>query len=176
MTRLRYAGFWIRFLADVIDTVILTCVAWLVQLMVIGALSWAFYLTGRSEGLGAWASPDSFASQIINAAIYLAVAAPYYVIGHARYGTTLGKRPFSVFVVSARDFGPISTGQSMGRALAYGASYALMGVGFLMVAFHPEKRGLHDLLAGTVSIRRRKSAGPAPVTVTVQGTPSDHSH
>ena len=31
----------------------------------------------------------------------------------------------------------------------------ILGIGFLLIAFRADKRGLHDLLAGTVVVRRR---------------------
>jgi uncharacterized RDD family membrane protein YckC len=40
------------------------------------------------------------------------------------------------------------------RYLAKFVSVFTLGIGFLMVAFHGQKRGLHDLLAGTW-VRRR---------------------
>jgi uncharacterized RDD family membrane protein YckC len=47
---------------------------------------------------------------------------------------------------------PISLKQSWIRCLSYTLSYLPMCAGFIMAAFQPEKRALHDLIAGTVSI------------------------
>ena len=35
-----------------------------------------------------------------------------------------------------------------------GASSAVLGIGFLMIAFHPRKRGLHVIIAGTLVVHR----------------------
>jgi uncharacterized RDD family membrane protein YckC len=41
--------------------------------------------------------------------------------------------------------------------LGYTVSYLIIGCGFFMAAFHPQKKALHDLLAGTVSVVRNKA-------------------
>ena len=148
----RYAGFWIRLLADMIDTIVLTVAAWFVELMILGVVYW----------IGHYAAPfqDAFNAlwlQIANGVIYLLLAAPYYTWGHYRYGTTIGKRPFRIYVVSEATRLPITMKQSILRSLGYVVSYLPMGAGFLMAALHPEKRALHDLIAGTVSISKERS-------------------
>lgn len=145
MNERHYAGFWVRFLADIIDNLILTVASWLLELMILGVVYWL----GSHEK----SFQDAFNSlmlQVLNGALCLFLAFPYYTWGHYRYGTTLGKRPFRIYVVSNTDFLPITLKQSIIRTLGYALSYIPFGAGFLMVAFQPEKRGLHDLVAGTV--------------------------
>jgi len=149
MSSPRYAGFWVRFIADLIDTTLLTVASWLLELMILGVVYW----------LGKRAAPFSdafnpFWLQIFNGVLYLALAFPYYTWAHYRYGTTLGKKPFGVTVVSEADRLPISLKQAILRTLGYVVSYAPFGAGFIMAAFHPQKRALHDLIAGTVSIAK----------------------
>jgi len=31
---------------------------------------------------------------------------------------------------------------------------SFLGIGFIMIAFHGEKKGLHDLIAGTAVVRK----------------------
>jgi uncharacterized RDD family membrane protein YckC len=56
-----------------------------------------------------------------------------------------------------------STGQLVGRYLAYYVSIIPFMAGILWVAFDPRKQGWHDKLAGTVVVRPRRR-GPMPVT------------
>ncbi|OFZ79983.1 MAG: hypothetical protein A3K03_13245 [Bdellovibrionales bacterium RIFOXYD1_FULL_44_7] len=153
----RYAGFWIRFIADIIDSLILTIVSWILEYALLGLMYglWSFY--ARNKGLSVPPFSDAFNAfwlQVFNIGVYVVIAFPYYVWGHFRFGTTLGKRPFKIYVVDCESLGPITVGQSIRRFFSYGLSYALLCTGFLMAAFHPQKRALHDLLAGTVSVRR----------------------
>lgn len=149
-TSIRYAGFSIRFLANLIDGIILTVASWLVSLMILGALYW---ILGWSGGLS---SVNQFFVQLLELSAYILLAFLYYTYGHFRYGTTLGKAPLRVYVTQAETFSPLTLKQSVIRSLAYTLSYLPFGCGFLMVAFHPEKRALHDLIARTVSTRRAK--------------------
>ena len=63
--------------------------------------------------------------------------------------STLGKRAVGLRVVTEQG-GRISHARSTGRYFAKIVSGLLLLVGFLMVAFTERKRGLHDMLAGTV--------------------------
>ncbi|MGK5086733.1 RDD family protein [Bdellovibrionota bacterium FG-2] len=149
----KFAGFWVRSFAEGIDSTALSLASWLVELALLGGFYWLARVFGREQA----AFMDSFNPlflQVFNLGIYAILAVPYYVIGHERYGTTWGKRPFRVFVVDADSLGKITLKQSWIRCLAYGLSYLPFGAGFLMAAFHPEKRALHDLIAGTVSVVR----------------------
>jgi uncharacterized RDD family membrane protein YckC len=153
----RYAGFWIRLIADLIDTTLLTVASWFLELMILGVVYWVGTWMGR------YSAPfqdafNPFMLQVFNGVLYLVVAFPYYTWGHYRYGTTLGKKPFQVYVVNHSNHLPISLKQSMIRSFAYAISYLPFVAGFLMAAFHPEKRALHDLIAGTVSISKEKQS------------------
>lgn len=152
---MRYSGFWRRALAHLIDSLLLNLVAWGVEAAIFGAMYGVYLILAHRNGTQVKPFSDAFDpffEQIASVVIYLAVAAPYFIWGQARYATTLGKRPLKTYVVRASDGGPISLGQSALRFLGYGASYLTFGCGFLMAAFHPQKRALHDLIAGTISV------------------------
>ncbi len=152
--RPRYAGFWVRFVADLIDSTGLTVLSFIAEAAVLGF----FYLVWgiiQSEPLPSfWSAFDPFVMQVLNMGLYFCLCFPYYVIGHQRWGTTLGKRIFGVYVVNRADLGSLTLGQSVSRYLGYFVSALPIGAGYTMAGFHPEKRALHDLIAGTISIRR----------------------
>jgi uncharacterized RDD family membrane protein YckC len=159
----RYAGFWIRLVADLIDTVILTVVSWFLELMILGLIYFSGILsTYRGHAVVGFNDAfNPFFLQVFNGILYALIAMPYYVWGHCRYGTTFGKLPFRIYVVNATNLMPISLKQSWIRCLSYILSDLPFCAGFIMAAYHPEKRALHDLIAGTVSIRKEK-AQPEP--------------
>lgn len=72
----------------------------------------------------------------------------YWVVVPARSGQTLGKRGFSIRIVRLghRELGYVGGGL---RLLGYGLNLLTLGAGFLMAFFRKDRRGLHDLLAGT---------------------------
>lgn len=138
-----YAGFWIRVVASLIDeficlvpsTALSQCAIWILKSTSSGV--------GISESL----------SQGIMLSASLAIWFPYRIILHYFYGATLGKKLFGIRVIRAQDGQPITLGQSVGRTFASLISSLLFGLGYLMVIWDSRKQGLHDRLAGTVSVR-----------------------
>jgi len=133
---LSYAGFWIRVVATLIDGFILG-----IGLALLGAVT----------GLDFFADdPDQIS--------WLAIAVQFVVEWLYEAGLTasplqgtLGKRSLGLRVVTEQGE-RISFARSTGRFLAKIVSALLLLVGFLMVAFTARKRGLHDMLAGTLVI------------------------
>jgi uncharacterized RDD family membrane protein YckC len=127
---LRPAGFWIRTLAVLIDSL------------------WIGALVGLGIALPILLDlPASLASAMSAGAGLL--SAVLVIAGWAKWGTTPGKRLLGLYV--CRPGGPPGIG--VGRAVLR-LSIALLGIGFLLVAFNKDKRGLHDLIAGTAVGRR----------------------
>ena len=71
----------------------------------------------------------------------------------AIWATTVGKRALGMYVVRT-DGSRIGFWRALGRELAKLLSFITLGAGFWMVAFREDKRGLHDLIADTVVVRR----------------------
>jgi uncharacterized RDD family membrane protein YckC len=152
---MRYAGFWRRSVAHLIDFLLTQGGAILVEEALFALMYAVYWLIQKASHGPISPYADAFnpvLEQVVSVIVYLAVAIPYYVWGTSRYGTTLGKRVVKVRVVRFADGGPISMRQSALRFVGYLASYATLGCGFFMAAFHPHKRCLHDLIAGTASV------------------------
>lgn len=70
-------------------------------------------------------------------------------------GRTLGKWVAGLRI-ERRDGEPLSFVRALLRhLLGYPLTLVTLGLGFLVAAFHPQGRALHDLLAGTVVVRSR---------------------
>ena len=78
-------------------------------------------------------------------------------------GATPGKMAVSACIVDASTGQPASTGQLIGRYLAYYLSALPLLLGFIWIAFDRRKQGWHDKLAGTVVVRPIKH-GPDSVS------------
>jgi uncharacterized RDD family membrane protein YckC len=127
----RPAGFWRRLVAVLVDGVWIGLACFLLALPFDGSLRTV---------VGGLAS------------LLLGVLVP--VIGWSRFGATPGKALLGLSVRPAEGGERIELTRAALRWVGYLASFALVGAGFLMIAFTPERRGLHDLLAGTVVVRR----------------------
>ncbi|MBY0472532.1 RDD family protein [bacterium] len=156
----KFAGFWIRLVADILDSfVILGLVSWGAEVVLHRLLYFFYAAVLKSKGVVPPAYDQAFNAlylQVFDLGILFLLSFPYYVWGHYRYGTTLGKLPFGIYVVDYKSRGQVSIGQSILRFMGYLPSYLIFGCGFLMAAFNPEKRALHDLIASTVSVIRKK--------------------
>ena len=141
MNDVHYAGFWRRWVALFIDQILIQIVSSIV-------LTVALWTNGTSRSQ---VSGDTL--QVLGGLAFMVVAFPYFVICHQQWGRTPGKRFLGVQVRNATTLGPITWGQSIGRTFAQVLSWVLLLVGYLMAAFDPKKRALHDRLAGTVCIR-----------------------
>ncbi len=132
-------GFWIRAVALAVDIAVLAIFVILI-FVAFGA---------RTEGFfGEDTSGTVFAS-LVSAAV-LAVYSPALI---TLWGTTVGKRVFDLHVLR-RDGMRCGFWQAFGRQVASIVSILVVGIGYLMIAFRADKRGLHDLMAGTAVIRR----------------------
>lgn len=77
-------------------------------------------------------------------------------------GQTPGQRVLGMRVIDG--YGdPPSVARGLVRLLGLGLSLALFGLGCLWIAFSREKRGLHDLLAGTWVVRTSGASLPSVV-------------
>lgn len=127
-----YGGFWIRFLAYLVDTVILTCVLLLI----------AF--------LGAFLGP---AGSLLIGVGWLLLPLLYWGLMHAsKRQASLGKALLGL-KVTGLDGGRISVARSLGRELAKYVSAIPMMIGFIVAAFTGRKQALHDLIASTIVVK-----------------------
>ena len=135
-----YAGFWIRLLASIIDSILVSVVT--------APILMAIY--GRDYFSQAGESLFGGTANVLISYVFPAVAVVLFWI--ARQATP-GKMALSLKIVDAETFGPLSKGQAIGRYFGYYVSIFGLCLGFLWVAFDPRKQGWHDKLAGTVVIR-----------------------
>lgn len=136
------AGFWIRVLAAVIDSLLLG---------VVTAACWMTAALAARMVAPRWPGAPLVLLPLGAAAAGL-ISLGYLLLGWALAGRTLGKLACRLRIV--RDDGrALGFGGAALRLLGYLASSATLGIGYLMVAFTHRKRGLHDLIAGTVVVR-----------------------
>ena len=122
-----YAGFWIRFAAYIIDAIILFIVG------VVLAIA-----AGGTTG----------------AVLQFVVGIVYTVGFWTAQGATPGKMAVGIEITTV-DGESIGFGRALLRYIGYFFSAIILLIGFLMIAFTRQKRGLHDYIAGTVVIKTR---------------------
>ena len=145
---LRYAGFWIRFGAKIIDVLILTAVQWAI-LLPLGMVAFSSFATNPTEG--ATASP--FLLMGLQQLIGIIIPAAYTTFFLGRFGATPGKMACGLRVVTPEG-GKISYLRALGRNFAEWISAIILGIGYIMAAFDTEKRALHDRVCSTRVVRK----------------------
>ena len=143
----RYAGFFVRLGAFLIDSVVLA--AFGVPLAAAG------YLGIRAGmlvlGHGTPVELDESMLTLLTAA-WFAMATVYFTVLHRSYGQTIGKSLFGI-AVKTLDLQDIGVLRALVRTLGYAVSSSFLGFGFFLVALTPRKRGWHDFLARTCVVR-----------------------
>ena len=131
----RPGGFWARLVAYLVD---MACLYGLI-------IAFAIFVA---------VPQDSYSiSSVAVSWIVLAVAILYFPVLMTTWSTTLGKRIFGLYVVR-NDGSKIGFCRAFARSLCYNISGLIFGIGFLMIAFSEDKRGLHDLICDTKVVYR----------------------
>src|SRR5262249_62436628 len=84
----------------------------------------------------------------------LVVPVAYFVLSHGTGGQTLGKRLLGARVIDESG-GPIGYLRALGRLVATVVALLPIGIGLAIAGLRRDRRGLHDLLAGTRVVRVR---------------------
>ena len=129
----RYAGFWIRFGALIVDSTIMS----LLDLLAILLLS----LTQA----GLW----EFFNSPLYTVTQLLLPALYYALFVGRYGATPGKMTFGLTIIRA-DGARVTYLRALARYFATIISSLVLCIGYLMAAIDTEEhRALHDQICDT---------------------------
>lgn len=137
----KYAGFWSRFLATIIDTV------WLYG--IIYTILW-FLLGSKLFDPEASYSVTQFTFEWL---IPLIVVMVFWIIKSA----TPGKILLNMRIVDAETHEKVSGGRLFVRYIAYFVSMIPLCLGFLWVAWDKKKQGWHDKIAKTVLVKQGKA-------------------
>jgi uncharacterized RDD family membrane protein YckC len=86
--------------------------------------------------------------------ILWALHATYEAVFVNKLGATPGKLALGLKAVRP-DGGPIDLGRAFGRYFAKLLSYIIIFIGYIMIGFDSQKRGLHDMICDTRVIRVR---------------------
>ena len=152
----RYAGFWIRFIASFLDTLFLALPIGVVIYFLSDGNWFDFAQYQQNLQMAMAGNPQalntqpqtSFTWEII---FEISVLVATIIFWEKWRGATPGKKFVHIKIVDAKSFKDITNKQAITRSLGYIPSMFFF-IGFLMVAFRKDKRALHDLLAGTAVI------------------------
>jgi uncharacterized RDD family membrane protein YckC len=148
----RYAGFWVRVAASLIDVFLLFSVLFPARLVMGSAVTWL----GMNVQMPV--------REVFLVRRLVRIVIPVAVVWFYRAGlesssnqATLGKMAMGLQVTDLHGK-RISLERATGRYFAKYLSAVTLAIGYLMVAFDKRKQGLHDRIAGTL-VRYRPISG-----------------
>jgi uncharacterized RDD family membrane protein YckC len=134
-----YGGFWIRVVAYLIDAILLS--------IVIGVVA---SLAGFNLMETDWERYDP----TVNLVSFVIGWLYFALMESSERGATVGKMAMGLRVVTSNGQ-RLSFLNASGRYFAKIISAFILMIGFIMIAFTDKKRGLHDIIAGTLVIKVR---------------------
>jgi len=136
----RYAGFWIRVGAIIIDGIVLFIPLTILEKLLVGEK------TGDpTTDLGANA-----AALALNLVVHWAYRSAFH---SSEWQATIGKRAVGIQVTDLQGR-RITFGHATGRYLAEFLSAITLGIGYVMAGISSRKQALHDKVAGTLVVYR----------------------
>jgi uncharacterized RDD family membrane protein YckC len=152
-----YAGFWLRFAAYLIDSVVLS----IAFVTVIGILAGVTGVAGIIRNI----HPDELSPETFPVMLFFFIFAIFAVmlvgtwLYHAMmesssWQATLGKKVLDLQVTDLAGR-PISFGRASGRHFSKIISGMIpLGVGFILAGFTEKKQAIHDMIASCLVLRR----------------------
>ncbi len=129
----QYAGFWLRFLALVIDSLIFMLAG-----VILG------FIIGTTGG----------SAKSIDIPFLIASWLYYALMESSHKQATIGKIVLGISVTDLSG-NRISFGRATGRYFAKIISGVLLSIGYIMAAFTAKKQTLHDIIASTLVIKNQ---------------------
>lgn len=161
-----YGGFWIRFAAYLIDTIIVgipLSILTIVIFMIFFGASDAFNMllsdpsymeTEMTDAEALSLLGSYFGAAGVSGIISLVVALAYFAGLHAsKWQGTVGKKILGLKVTDLNG-NRISFWRALGRYLAMSFLSGILLIGYIIAAFTEKKQALHDLIAGTVVVKK----------------------
>lgn len=139
----KHAGFWLRFVAVTIDSIIIFVPILIITLIVVFNQYSNSYYNGYSEPNTGWAYLLGFGVSVL-----------YYAGLHSsKWQATIGKKMMGIKVVDMNG-NRISFLRAFGRLLGTYVSGFILYIGYIMAGLTDKKQALHDMIASTLVVKK----------------------
>jgi uncharacterized RDD family membrane protein YckC len=154
----QYGGFWLRFVAVIVDGIILAIPQGILQMLLLGGLGMSMAHMEPNPG----APPAEVLAALgpmfgilgISWIVSLAIGCTYETFFIVKFAATPGKMAVGVKVLRP-DGSKLSVGRAIGRYFAKMLSGMIIGIGYIMAGFDAQKRALHDMICDTLVTKSR---------------------
>jgi uncharacterized RDD family membrane protein YckC len=160
-SQVKYAGFWLRFAAYIIDQFVIGVAGLIIAIpIILGIIAFGLNLDGIK-------SPADFLTQdrllmvggiigMILLAILISIVMKwlyYALMESSKFGGTVGKIAVSIKVVDMEG-NRVSFGRATGRYFSRIVTNMTLLIGYIIAGFTEKKQALHDLMAGCLVIQK----------------------
>ena len=146
---LRPAGLVRRLPATLIDMLIYCGVCAALAYPVGRNIDWMAAFADPGHLMDSLTDPNWVAHAAGILGLWIALWWCYFAVGWGLAGATIGKWIFRLRIVDHQGRSPIGLSRAFLRLAAYSVSSVTLGMGHLLVVLRPDRRALHDVLAGT---------------------------
>lgn len=161
MSSSKYAGFWLRFVAFLIDSIILNMLTWILIIPLlgmvgigIGASTDGFDFSSMTEGDAIAMATAIMGAIFAGGLIGIVVNVLYFALMESsKYQATLGKMAVGIKVTTTSG-GRIDLVKSIIRQIGKYVSGLILLIGYIMAAFTEKKQALHDMIASTLVVKK----------------------
>lgn len=159
--QIKYAGFWLRFAAYIIDQFVIGVAGFIIAIpIILGIIAFGLNLDGIK-------SPADFLTQdrllmvggiigMILLAILISIVMKwlyYALMESSKFGGTIGKMAVSIKVVDMEG-NRITFGRATGRYFSRIVTNMTLLIGYIIAGFTEKKQALHDLMASCLVIQK----------------------
>lgn len=154
-----YAGFWMRFVAYLIDGIILSCVQFILVMPVlaifgIGIASKAQELESGDEAAAMGFVATFMAFIVLYQIVFYVLQTLYHsLMESSKFQGSVGKLALGLKVTDV-DGNKVEFGKALVRNLGKIVSGYILLIGYIMAAFTDKKQGLHDMIASTLVVKK----------------------
>ena len=159
MSTSNYAGFWLRFVAYLLDYIVIYIIQVFVFVPILGLLGFTMFATGGFD-FSNISEEEAFGMVLAVMSAILAASALVFVIQtlyfslmeSSKYQATLGKMALGLKVTNLNG-GRLDLGKSILRNIGKVISGMILLIGYIMAGFTDKKQALHDMIAGALVVK-----------------------
>ena len=156
----KYAGFWLRFVAYIIDYLILYVINLIILVPIMGALglgiaSGGFDMASMTEGDVVQMVKTILMAVVAGSIVLMIVNLLYYTLMESsKFQGTVGKIALGLKVTDANG-GKLDIVKAFLRNLGKIVSGIILMIGYIMAGFTAKKQALHDMFVGALVVKKK---------------------
>jgi len=161
-----YAGFWLRFVAWFIDVILLGIVAWIIITPILAAIGFASHFSfsdfQNTEDIASLIAVLSAMIGISWATNEVLKVLYHSFMESSKYQGSVGKMALGLIVTDLQGK-KLDFGKALIRNLCKIISNLTFTIGYIMAGFTEKQQALHDLIAGTLVVKKQPELSPNPI-------------